>query len=57
MQDIGLMIAAIYFSSLMYVIVHVLGLISGAVAGWIMRGGSITAWARLSAWARGSCSC
>ena len=41
MQDIGLMIAAIYFSSLMYVIVHVLGLISGALAGWLMRGVSI----------------
>ena len=38
MQDIGLMIAAIYFSSFMYVIVHVLGLVSGALAGWLMSG-------------------
>ena len=41
MQDIGLMIAAIYLSSFVLVITPLLGLISGAVAGWIMRGGSI----------------
>ncbi len=41
MADFGLMIAAIYFSSLMYVIVHVLGMISGALAGWLLPGVSI----------------
>ena len=41
MQDIGLMIAAIYLSSFVFVIIPLLGLISGAVAGWIMRGVSI----------------
>ena len=38
MQDIELMIAAIYLSSFVFVIIPLLGLISGAVAGSIMRG-------------------
>ena len=42
MADFMLLIAAYYFSSFMFVIVHVLGLISGALAGWFMSGVSIS---------------
>ena len=42
MQDIGLMIAAIYLSSFAFVIIPLLGLISGSVAGWLMSGVSIS---------------
>ena len=41
MSYIVQIIAAIYFSSFLFIIIPLLGLISGAVAGWRMRGVSV----------------